>query len=288
MSLLPRASSTPNSQFSEVDEYTVSLSNRLALRTYSDTKPKNGKIADLQKGLILVYEGKEAVGEGTGFGVPILMYEGETWFSRSSRVYTREKDGTVAIRKQFFMDSILRNKFRNVTLENQKGRSVLRYMSKVYQQHKRLRLLTLKTPFLKIGYGTVFVRRTPVGTVTLTHSFCKDVVHVKADFNLLKKEQLRKILIFNEQSAQLFRRYTDSSGIKLVDDAIGAWEAITAHWVSLTNPEGRVGFRLNVVEGSVLRRGREFLEGSLDWAGLDYELNPSVASFEYQIGLLGA
>jgi len=273
---------------SEVDKYTVSLSKRLALRVYLDTKPKNGKIADLQKGLVLVYEGEEAIGEGTGFGVPILMYAGETWFSGSSRVHAHKKNGLVAIRKQFFMDSVVRNKFRNVTLENQKGRRILRYISKMYQEYRRLRLLTLKTPFLKMGYGTVFVRKTPVGTATLTYSFCKDVVHVKAHFDLLKREQLGKIYLFNEQSSQLFRRYTDSSGIKLADGAIDAWEPITAQWASLTDLEERIGFRLSVVDNSILRRGREFLEGSLDWAGLDYELNSGIASFEYQIGLLEA
>ena len=288
MSLVPRMLSGRDSTFSKVDEYTTSLSKHLAVRVYSDTQPTNGKIAQLQKGLILVYEGKEVVGEGAGFGVPILIYAGETWFSGSSCLYTREKDGSVAIRKQFFMDSIARNKLRNITLQNQKGRSILRYVSKMYQEHKRLRLLTLKTPFLKMGYGTVFVRTAPVGAVTLTYNFCKDAIHVKVNFNLSKKEQLRKILVFNEQSSQFFRRYTDSSGIKLADSAIDAWEPITAQWASLTELDGRVGFRLETVENSILRRGREFLEGSLDWAGLDYELNPEVASFEYQIGLLEA
>jgi hypothetical protein len=36
----------------------------------------------------------------------------------------------------------------------------------------------------------------------------------------------------------------------------------------------------------VLRRGREFLEGSLDWVGLDYEVNPRTDVFEYVIEVL--
>jgi hypothetical protein len=41
------------------------------------------------------------------------------------------------------------------------------------------------------------------------------------------------------------------------------------------------------VKNSILRRGREFMKGSLDWVGLDYEVNPASAVFEYSIELLG-
>jgi hypothetical protein len=52
-------------------------------------------------------------------------------------------------------------------------------------------------------------------------------------------------------------------------------------------PNEKLGFRLWTTKNSVLRRGREFLKGSLDWVGLDYEVNPATAVFEYLIEILG-
>jgi len=59
----------------------------VSLRLYASTEPRNLKIADLQKALILVVNGTEAVGEGTGFGLPVLVYSDETYFSGSSKLY---------------------------------------------------------------------------------------------------------------------------------------------------------------------------------------------------------
>ncbi len=67
--------------FSAVAKYTLPISNSVVLGVHLDTKPWNMKTADLQKGLILIYNGVDVIGEGTGFGVPILKYSDETYFS---------------------------------------------------------------------------------------------------------------------------------------------------------------------------------------------------------------
>lgn len=277
-----------NSEFSKIDKYTISLSNSLALRIYSDTKPYNWKTADLQKGLIFVYKEVETVGEGTGFGVPVLIYSDETYFSGSSHVYLFRQNNFTIIRKEFFMDKITRNRFRNVRLENRKLRAVLRNMAELYQKHRHLRFLTLKNLNMKMGVHASFVKTTPTGKVIVTYGISQGHVLVKADFSLLKRENLQKILMFNEQGSRFFRRYSDSDGTKLADGQIGAWDAIEAEWASITDLQGTVGFRLGRIKNSVLRRGREFLEGCLDWVGLNYEINPKNAVFEYEIGILGA
>jgi hypothetical protein len=64
----------------KTEKYMVALSTDLALGVYSNMKPHNLKIADLQKGLILLYKGKERICEGTGFGCPVLIYPKETFF----------------------------------------------------------------------------------------------------------------------------------------------------------------------------------------------------------------
>lgn len=276
-----------DSEFSKIDKYTIPLSSSLALRIYSDTKPYNSHIADLQKGLILVHKGVETVGEGTGFGVPILLYSDETYFSGSSHVYlSRQKDFKI-IRKEFSMDTVPRKIIRKATLENQKLRLILRYLAEAYQKHRHFRLLTLNSLSRSMGVHTSFVKTAPAGKVIVTYGITQGRVQVKTDFSLLKRENLQKIFVLNEQGSRFFRRYLDSNGTKLVDKQIGAWKTIETEWASITDLQGRVGFRLRNAKNTVLRRGREFLKDCRDWVGLDYEVNPKNAVFEYEIEILG-
>ena len=69
-----------NPTFFAATHHTFTMSDSLALRVYSNTNPQNMKIADLQKGLILLCNGTDVIGEGTGFGVPIAKYSDETSF----------------------------------------------------------------------------------------------------------------------------------------------------------------------------------------------------------------
>jgi hypothetical protein len=81
----------------------------VSLRIYTSAEPRNLKIADLQKGLILVVNGTEAVGEGTGFGLSVLLYSDETYFSGSSRLYVSQRGDCCVVVKEFFMDRVARN-----------------------------------------------------------------------------------------------------------------------------------------------------------------------------------
>jgi hypothetical protein len=281
---------TPKSDvdFLHVDSHTVSVSNSLSLRIYSSTKPHNWKIADLQKGLILVINGTEAVGEGTGFGLPVLVYSNETYFSGTSKVHVSRRGNRCVIRKEFTMDRIARNSFRNVTLENRAARSLIAHLSGLYQRHRRFRFLTLKDLTAKMSIGKVFPEARPIGKVTVTYTIDTSRVTVKADFNGLEKRLLQKTLMLNEQGSTFFRKFTHSQGTELTDNEIGAWEEIRCEWACLKTPTGKHGFRLWRAKNNILRRGREFLEGSLDWVGLDYEITPENDVFEYTIDLLGA
>ena len=65
---------------------TVSLGSNLALRIYPDSRPHNLETAQLQKGLVLMVNGKEVVEEGIGFGVPVVIFSDKTYFSSSAQV----------------------------------------------------------------------------------------------------------------------------------------------------------------------------------------------------------
>lgn len=279
---------TPNDQLSlnlsPINMYTVGISDHAGLRVYSDARPHNWKIADLQKGLIIVYDGTEMVGEGTGFGLPIVVCTDEIYFSGTSRVHLSHYGSRWMIRKEFVMDRISRNRFRNATLENQRTRSFFAHLADLYQRHSHPSILALK----KMIIGTAFVETASLGKVIVTYRIDKERIRVKTDFNDLESKRIRKIFMLNEQGSRFFREYVDSQETKLNDGKIGAWDGIDAAWAGLIDPKSGLGFRLGRVEGCVLRRGREYLRNSLDWVGLDYEVDPENVGLEYGIEILGA
>jgi hypothetical protein len=269
------------------EKYTIFLSNSVALEVYSNTKPYNLKIASLQKGLVFVYNGLERIGEGTGFGFPVLVYPKETFFSSSSTVYVAQTADSIKIRKEFHMDRTARNKFRNVYLENQKVRAFMRYLTDFYQKKRHLRFLSLKEFFVNMGAESTFVKTTSIGKLPVTYDISDCVINVKVDFRHLKRANPQKVFVLNEQSAGFFRKYSDANRASLIDRQIGAWDNVDSDWACLTDLQGRVGYRLWNVNGSVLRRGRETMKNCLDWVGLDYEVNPHREVFEYKIEILG-
>ena len=277
----------PNFSRQKLDEHTFPMSDFVMFRVYSSTRPHNKKIADLQKGLTLVVNGAETVGEGTGFGLPVLEYSCETLFSASSTVEVSDLFGRRVIVKQFNMNRVARNSLRNITLENHAARSLIDHLSTLYQNHPRFRFLTLKDLTGKIGIRKAFLETTPKGNITVTYAIDKTSVTVEADFTKVQPRGLQKIFMLNEQSAQFFRKYIDSQGTELFDEKIGAWGVTDSEWACIKNMGSGLGFRLWKVEDSMLRRGREFLRGSLDWVGLDYEVNPTCDNFSYVIDIVG-
>ncbi len=62
------------------------LSEGLAVRLYADSRPHTGKVARLQKGLVLVVDGRERIEEGFGYGLPLIEIDGQAYLSRSASV----------------------------------------------------------------------------------------------------------------------------------------------------------------------------------------------------------
>jgi hypothetical protein len=277
------------SSFVPVRNYFFSLSESLALKIYSDSTPKNMKIADLQKGLILLCNGIDVVGEGTGFGVPIAKYNDETFFSGSSLLHFRNKGGVLEIRKEFVMNMVARDSLRNLNLENQRIRELFDYVSELYQSHDYLAqsILLFKALFFRMGLQSSFKLSPDRGRVVVNYQIEKKHVLVKLDFGDLKRANLSKVFVLNEQGADFFSIYTDSEGLKLADNDIGAWNHVTANSARISDSENKIGFGLKNMKGSILRRGRERMEESLNWIGLDYEVNPKSHLFEYEIELFG-
>jgi len=275
--------------FFEIDTHTSSISDAVALRIHSDTKPRNMKIGNLQKGMIFLFNGAEVVGEGTGFGVPIGKYSDETFFSGSSFLQVQKQGDFVVVRKEFLMDLIERGKFRNLKLENVKLRGIMDYVSLLSRKNKFIAhfIIRAKDLLFKFGVESTFVRTVPKGKVVVTYTIDQNRILVKLSFSELDHANLQKVFMLNEQGAHFFRKYSDSEGLNLDDEEIGVWDNVMAQSAKIVDSQGRIGFSLKNVEGTVLRRGREVVKGHLDWIGLDYELNPEDDQFEYEIEIFG-
>jgi hypothetical protein len=282
-----------NPYFPEISAHVHPVSDSVALRIHSDTEPHNMKIANLQKGLILLYKGVEVIGEGTGFGVPIAKYMDETVFSGSSSLHVRTFENIVEIQKEFVMDLVTRDTLRNLKLENSKIRTLLDYISTLYKKQYQSHVLFARSILLarsllyKFGIKSTFKRGTQKGVVVVKYTIERNRVLVNIDFSLLERNNLGKIFVLNEQGAQFFRTYSDSESSQLNDEEIGSWNDVTSQSAKITNEQEKIGFCLKNIEGTKLRRGRELITGSLDWIGLDYELGAEYSNFEYEIEVLG-
>jgi hypothetical protein len=287
--MLEMSAKRKNPYFFATHHHKLTVSDSLALRIYSNTNPQNMKIANLQKGLILLCNGIDVIGEGTGFGVPIVKYSGETVFSGSSSLYVRNLGDTIEIRKEFLMDLVARDRLRSFKLKVPGIRTLSDFFCLQYQRRKRLvrPVLVVRGLFFKFGIKSSFMKSPHKGTVIVTYVIDRNRIQVKLNFSQLERDNLAKVFILNEQGANFFSTYSDSGGLRLVDEEIGAWDNVTAQSAKITNEQNKIGFRLKSVEGSMLKRGREMMEGSLNWIGLDYELDPKYCHFEYEIELFG-
>jgi len=173
-------------------------------------------------------------------------------------------------------------------MENKPMHRLTTYVNELYRRHRRWRLLTLANVSRSLGWQTSFVKVKPIGTVTATYEVIPPLIRVRISFDSLRKNGLESIFLLNEQSSRFFTEYHDSSGIVLSNKQIGAWEKVEADWASISNDTSKTGFRLWRIEDTVLYRGREYLNETFDWAGLDYETGPKKTCFEYDIEILGS
>lgn len=272
----------------QASDYTIPVTEDTSLRLYSDTRPHNHHIANLQKGLILVHKGTEHVGEGAGFGVPVARYLSKTYFSGTSKIHVSKRGDCPTVTKQFILDMISQKQLGAVKIEKKPVHKLTRYVDELYRKHRRLRLLTLAKLSRSLSYQTSFVKAKPVGSVDVTYRIKAPILQVDVRLDMLVKDKLEAVFLLNEQSSRFLREYVDSSGVVLLDRQIGAWEKVEADWACMLNDRSRIGFRLWKTKDADLCRGREYLKDTFDWAGLDYEIRPETTRFAYEIELIGS
>jgi len=259
------------------------ISEKLEVKLYHDSRPNRMEIADLQKGLVLELDSKEIIGEGIGFGAPVVIYEDDVFFSKTARLVNV---GPKNITKIFRMDSISRIDFRGHIFGGSIYKKYYDIVSRLYMETKWSQPLFRIFMALKrsLGFKTRFISVEERGSVRVQFKFIPHKILVNVDLTGLKTSRCKEILILNEQDAKSFNRFSDSNGANQDVDQMGAWEEVKSESATL---EGTgVKFTIDRQAGVKLFRGREEVPGRLSWIGFAYSLQPTVKKFDYIIQIL--
>ncbi len=270
---------------------TLQVGNSVSVRVYWDSRPNYLEIAPLQKGLVLMVDGEELIEEGAGFGVPVVKYMSHTYFSSSAESWIEQKGTHYAVVKSFALDAIARKRLgKALYINDDVYRFFRRLFEKVYLRHKKLSFIFNKIMEFRrtVGIQTEFVKLKTKGKITVKYVFEPGTIKIHVHLSDLDRTGCREILILNEQGSSFFRKYSDTTGLTLFDEKIGAWEMVRTEEASLSNVQETLKFTLLKQKGSLLYRGWEKTEGRFAWTGLDYSLKPHRSEFEYVIRLNAA
>jgi len=133
--------------------------------------------------------------------------------------------------KEFLMDHVNRSSFKNVTLHSRRVRNLMKRLAELYQNNKRLQFLALKQLSLSLGLESVYLKMPAVGKLLVSYEITGQTLRVRVDYGKASRNGLEKVVILNEQSANFFRVYQDSSLPDFVDQ-IPAWERVRSKWVA--------------------------------------------------------
>lgn len=265
-------------------EFTCRVAEHISVRVYQDARPRNLELAELQKGLILVLGGREAVEEGAGFGTPVVIYD-EPYFSTTAEVYANNIDGRIKVSKHFIMDAVSRKQLWNGPFIRQDSyNAVHNAFTHGYTKSGKLKPFFDAAMLLlhNLGLRTRFVKVKPMGKVVVDYDILEGCVQVRADFAGVDPKGWSGSLLLNEQGPGFFKG-CNCNGRVLREGELGGWEEIMGGEACLMT-DGCLGafFGLTSKGGSKLYLGREKIQGRFAWIGLDYHLPPT-RNFSYNI-----
>lgn len=270
------------------EPYTVPLTDRLSVRLYRDCRPSYLETAALQKGLVLMLNGKELIEEGVGFGVPVVKYADKTFFSSTAEVDLKRNGSGYTLTKAFTLDTVSIKKLGNSNYIDDKIYSSLRKtFQMLYLKHGRLNPLFNKVMEIRnlFNIKTEFLNVKPRGTIAVTYNCQPNKIDITADYSDISLNRCQEVLLLNEQGSSIFQAYTDSSGKRLVGNRIGAWDRVVADRAALQSSRGQLGFSLQRIDGASLFRGYERTNKRFSWAGLSYSLKPDNGAVHYSIAM---
>jgi hypothetical protein len=238
------------------------LHDGVAVQLYADTRPHIGKIAALQKGMVLVVDGEPLIEEGYGFGLPLIQMGDLVYNSRHAEVAVVD--------------------------------------ARTLVKHYSIDVADRWSRFLRVKYKDV----DPLGIVTVTYTAeSSTTLRIDVDFTGLEVDW-RAAYLMNEQGAESFPIYEDSTGARRHGDEIGIWHPEDdpfGCWISL----GTSGEDANSADAGLTQEvrfcvttepdrrryvGRERYNQynwvriyMLSWSGIDIEIDAPVDHYSYTL-----
>jgi hypothetical protein len=268
---------------SKDDVFYYSINDSVVLRIYSDQRPMNLETSSLQKGVVLEHNKQEVIGEGLGFGVPLVKYNDKTFFSGTSEIIL--DSATNIIHKKYVLDTISKKYYKGNLISDKIYRPIHRAFTFFYLIFKPLRFFFDYLMHLRetVGIQTSFHKTEPRSTVYMTYQITGNKLHVKADFSKIKSDNVEEFVVLNEQGAMFFKSYSDSEGTELYNEMIGPWHIVEAEKASLIDKSRDLSFTLWNLDTASMVRGWENVPGRLSWTGLNYIFKPEIKKMAYSI-----
>jgi hypothetical protein len=245
--------------------------------------------SSLQKAFLLVHNGRSLAQEAVGFGFPVIKRGLTALFPGSVKLSSNRqgKDNHVeAVYTLNLKEKIIRQGKKRI--RHELVYTIKNFMALLIRRVAFLRgiLTGLSNALRKVfrwetGYedaGVCFKVK-----VTYSVPAASDEMRVDVDWAGQDDGGITELVIMNEQGADHFFQYMDSSGICLRGDKIGCWDEVLAHEASFIGTENRVRFTLSQVNGARLFRGRERIGSRLAWAGFGYSVKPAAQRFSYTL-----
>jgi hypothetical protein len=243
----------------------------------------------LQKGLLLLDHDQDLSEEGVGFGVPVLMRGMQTIFPGAIQLVA-SKSGPLllvqAIYKLNLEEKIGKPTYKKI--ENKLLYTIKDFLAALIRRFSFLRgLLTgASNLFRKVfGWETLYEESDFSAEVQMTYAIDQQagVVDISMDKLESKISGITEVIIMNEQGANEFDYYLDSTGTSLRGKEIGCWDEITAQEASFVNLAHSVAFTLSQVRGAKLYRGRELIGSRLAWSGFGYSFPAQFDHFRFRL-----
>ena len=245
----------------------------------------------LQKGLILISNGQDLAEEGVGFGVQVLKMGVKTIFPGGIDLACLEEGAWHVIAATFYMNLQERLTSRNFgSVQSRSLNWIKDHLADVHRRFPPARGFmmalsnTLRSSF---GWQTTFEEAGYNHAVKVIYTVDSQagVIAVDVDTSGVPKNGVTEVIVMNEQGAQHFDTYSDSSGTLLRGEAIGSWEEVTAERASFISNAHRLAFSLQQIDGARLFRGRELIGSRLAWSGFGYCLQPTDQRFAYTLAV---
>jgi hypothetical protein len=245
--------------------------------------------AQLQKGMVLVVDGLDLAEEGVGFGVSVLKRGLQTIFPGSVELTCSDQGSIQQVRARYRLNLVERLASPGrASLQSSPFYLLKDLLAWLIRWLIPLRsVLTGASSLLRwlFNWHTTYEESGFSAIVPVAYSVdCQaGQVWVEVDPTQLSGKGVTEIVVMNEQGANYFSHYGDSTGASLDQDEIGFWNRVTADWATFTSPSQRLIFTIPQAPGATLYRGRKLVGSRLAWAGFGYSFSPTLAKFAYAL-----